>query len=88
MNKDDLNKNIDDDAILAVASLLKSDSCGKKYRAARILGAMGGRARNAIPYLRAADVEPKPASNLDDLIDPYPEQKFIELAIQRIQGGH
>ena len=82
MDESELSKNVDDSAILAIAKLLKSENYTKRFKAVRILGAMGKRATIALPRLHAAEAE----AGATTMIGNDTSQKSIRLAIQRIEG--
>ena len=86
MDESELSAKIDDGAILAIAGLLKSESYAKRFRAVRILGAMGKRATIALPILHAAGAEAGATTDLLSMIGNDASQKSIRLAIQRIEG--
>ncbi|MBD7923852.1 hypothetical protein H9658_18035 [Xanthomonas sp. Sa3BUA13] len=82
MDESELSEKIDDSAILAIAELLKNEKYAKRFRAVRILGAMGKRATIALPSLHAAEAE----AGATTMIGNDTSQKSIRLAIQRIEG--
>lgn len=86
MDESELSEKIDDSAILAIAELLKNENYAKRYRAVRILGAMGKRATIALPSLHAAEAEAGATTDLLNMIGNDTSQKSIRLAIQRIEG--
>ncbi|MBN6113139.1 hypothetical protein JR063_16215 [Xanthomonas sp. CFBP 8700] len=86
MDESELSENVDDSAILAIAELLKSESYPKRFKAVRILGAMGKRATVALPSLRAAEAEAGATADLLSMMGNTAIQKSIRLAIQRIEG--
>ena len=86
MDESELSENIDDSSILAISELLKSENYPKRFKAARILGAMGKRATIALPSLHAAEAEAGATTDLFSMMDNTAIQKSIRLAIQRIEG--
>lgn len=86
MDESELSKKVDDGAILAIAELLKNENYAKRFRAIRILGAMGKRATIALPDLRAAEAEAGATTDLFSMMGNTAIQKSIRLAIQRIEG--
>lgn len=86
MDESELSAKIDESAILSVAELLKSEDYPKRFRAARILGAMGKRATVALPSLRAAEAEAGATTDILSMMGNTAIQKSIRLAIQRIEG--
>ncbi|WP_369941327.1 HEAT repeat domain-containing protein [Xanthomonas medicagonis] len=86
MSNVELSAKIDDASIMAVCSLLGHENYMVRYRAARILGAMGKAATIALPRLRAAEADSKPKFGGGALFQGQEAEKAIGLAIERIEG--
>jgi len=82
-----LHAKLDESAIISISLLLDNDNYIIRYRAARILGAIGKKASIVLPKLRMAQANSKPKFGDDGVMESPIAETAITLAIQRIEGG-